>query len=192
MERTASMARGSRLSLATRWAACAVLTWVAGCERPAAPVPNAAATGEWRTFEGSWSATGTRQFVDLGPDRRVSTFRLTGSLLLSGEKRLGVGFRAQVMGLSDPRTGMVGRCVWTDERGDQIYSELKGDAVGSGTRIEGTIVGGSGRYTGVTGDYTFRWQSVVDSENDEVSGRVVDLKGRVRTGLVAQAGKVNP
>ena len=138
------------------------------------------AAGEWRAFEGTWSATGTRQSLDLGSGRRASTFRLTGSLLLSGEQRPGVGFRAQVIGLTDSHTGMLGRCIWTDERGDNIYSELKGDAVGTAGRIEGTILGGTGRYAGVTGDYSFRWQSVIDSENDEVSGRVVDLKGRVR------------
>ena len=175
-----------------RWAACACLAWVAGCDRPAATVSTPPASGEWRSFEGTWSATGTRQSLDLGADRRVSVFRLTGSLLLSGPQRPGVGFRAQVIGMSDPRTGMVGRCVWTDERGDQVYSELKGDAVGAGTRIEGTIVGGTGRYAGVTGDYSFRWQSVVDTEGDEVSGRVVDLKGRVRAGPEAQSKKAAP
>ena len=46
----------------------------------------------------------------------------------------------------------------------------------------GTFLGGTGRYAGVTGEYTFRWQTVVDSEDGDVSGRVVDLKGRVRVG----------
>jgi hypothetical protein len=118
----------------------------------------------------------------MGPDRQASIFRLTGSLLLSGKQRPAVGFRAQVVGLTDTQSGMLGRCIWTDERGDEVYSELKGDAVAAGGRIVGTITGGTGRYAGVTGDYSFRWQHIVSSDNDEVSGRVTDLKGRVRGG----------
>ena len=43
---------------------------------------------------------------------------------------------------------MVGRAVWTDERGDQVFSELKGEWVGTGNRIVGTFIGGTGRYAG--------------------------------------------
>ena len=123
----------------------------------------------------------------MGPDHRAAIFELTGSLLLTGAQRPAVGFKAQAIGFSDSRAGMQGRCVWTDERGDMVYSELKGEAVGSGNRIAGTFVGGTGRYAGVTGDYTFQWQYVVDAEDGAVSGRVVDLKGRARLGQAATA-----
>jgi hypothetical protein len=103
-------------------------------------------------------------------------------MLLSGAQRPAVGFKAQALGFSDSRAGMQGRSVWTDERGDMVYSELRGEAVGSGNRIVGTFIGGTGRYAGVTGDYTFQWQYVIDAEDGEVSGRVVDLKGRVQFG----------
>jgi hypothetical protein len=82
---------------------------------------------------------------------------------------------------------MQGRCVWTDERGDRVYSELKGQAVGSGNHIEGRFIGGTGRYAGVTGDYSFQWQYVVDTEDGAVSGRVVNLKGRARLGQATTA-----
>ena len=107
-------------------------------------------------------------------------FFLIRSLLLTGAERPAVGFRAQAIGFSDSRAGMQGRCVWTDERGDMIYSELKGEAVGSANYIVGTFIGGTGRYVGVTGDYTFQWQYVVDADGG-VSGRVVDFKGRAST-----------
>jgi hypothetical protein len=48
----------------------------------------------------------------------------------------------------------------------------------------GTFVGGTGRYLGVTGNYTFQWQYVIDVEDGAVSGRVVDLKGLARFGQV--------
>jgi hypothetical protein len=113
-------------------------------------------------------------------------------MLLTGAQRPAVGFKAQAIGFSDSRAGMQGRCVWTDERGDMVYSELKGEAVGSGNRIVGTFVGGTGRYAGVTGDYTFQWQYVVDVEDGAVSGRVVDLKGRARLGQAASAPAGGP
>lgn len=112
---------------------------------------------------------------------------MSGSLLLTGEQKLGVGFRAQAIGFSESLSGMQGRCVWTDERGDQVYSELKGEAVGSGNRIAGTFQGGTGRYAGVTGNYSFRWQYVVDSDDGSVSGRAVDFRGRARLGPAAAA-----
>jgi hypothetical protein len=82
---------------------------------------------------------------------------------------------------------MQGRCVWTDERGDMVYSELKGQAVGSGNHIVGRFIGGTGRYAGVSGDFSFQWQYVVDTEDGAVSGRVVNLKGRARLGQAAKA-----
>ena len=118
-------------------------------------------------------------------DDRAAIFELTGSVLLTGAQRPAVGFKAQAIGFSDSRTGMQGRCVWTDERGDRVYSELKGEAVGEGNRILGTFIGGTGRYAGVTGDYTFQWQYVIDTEDGAVSGRVIDFKGRARLGQPA-------
>jgi hypothetical protein len=175
-----------------RWAACVCAACIGACAPPSSDNSLKSPGGEWHAFEGSWSASGSRQSLQLGAERQATIFRLTGSLLLAGEQKLGVGFRAQVIGLSDTGTGMLGRCIWTDERGDHVYSELKGEAVGPGGRIVGTIVGGTGRYAGVTGEYTFRWQHVISAENDEVSGRVVDLKGRVREGPAALSGKRAP
>jgi hypothetical protein len=46
----------------------------------------------------------------------------------------------------------------------------------------GTFLGGTGRYAGVTGEYSFQWKYIVESEDGTVSGRAVDLKGRARLG----------
>jgi hypothetical protein len=159
----------------------------AACGQPGGPVPETLRAGEWHAFEGTWTAAGTRRTLRLGPDERAAIFELTGSVLLTGAQRPAVGFRAQAIGLSDTRAGMQGRCVWTDERGDMIYSELRGEFVGTGNHIVGTFIGGTGRYAGVTGDYTFQWQYVVDTEDGVVSGRVVDFKGRARLGQAATA-----
>jgi hypothetical protein len=82
---------------------------------------------------------------------------------------------------------MQGRCVWTDERGDMVYSELKGEMVGTGNHIVGTFLGGTGRFAGVTGEYSFQWEYVLESEDGTLSGRAVNLKGRVSFGSAAAA-----
>ena len=152
----------------------------AACSEPGGPAPQTPPAGEWLTFEGTWTAAGTRRTLRLGPNDHAAIFELTGSVLLTGAQRPAVGFKAQAIGFSDSRTGMQGRCIWTDERGDMVYSELTGEAVGSGNHIVGRFIGGTGRYASVTGDYSFQWQYVVDTEDGAVSGRVVDLKGRAR------------
>jgi len=165
----------------------AALLLMAACgssRGPALPNPS---DGEWHLFEGTWNAAGTRRTLRLGPEDRAAIFELTGSILLTGAQRPALGFRAQAIGFSDRGAGMQGRCVWTDERGEMVYSEMKGEAVGSGKHIVGTFIGGTGRYAGMTGDYSFQWQYVVDAEDGEVSGRAVDLKGRARFGNAATA-----
>jgi hypothetical protein len=145
--------------------------------------------GEWHAFEGTWTAAGTRRTLRLGVDDRAAIFELTGTVLLSGAQRPAVGFKAQAIGFSESHAGMQGRSVWTDEHGYMVYSELRGEAVDSGNRIRGRFIGGTGRYAGVTGEYTFRWQYVVDAEDGAVSGRVVDLKGRARLRAASPTGE---
>lgn len=156
---------------------------------PASPVPS---DGEWHLFEGTWTAAGTRRTLRLGPEDHAAIFEMTGSMLLTGAQRPALGFRAQAIGFSDSRAGMQGRCVWTDERGDMVYSEMRGEAVGSGNHIVGTFMGGTGRYAGMTGDYTFQWKYVVDAEDGQVSGRAVNLKGRARFDNAATAPAGGP
>ena len=98
---------------------------------------------------------------------------------------MGEGFRAKAIGFSDNLVGMQGRCVWTDEHGDKVYSELKGGWVGTGNRIVGTFLGGTGRFGGISGEYLFQWEYVVESEDGAVSGRAVNLKGQARFGSAA-------
>src|SRR6478736_2055996 len=155
----------------------APLLLTASCGRSSDSALQAPSEGGWYTFEGTWTATGTRRILRLGVDHRAAIFDLTGSVLLTGAQRPAVGFRAEAIGFSDSRAGMQGRCVWTDERGEMVYSELKGEFVGTGNHIVGTFVGGTGRYAGVTGDYSFQWQYVIGTEDGAVSGRAVNFQG---------------
>lgn len=149
------------------------------------------ASGESREFEGSWNAAGSRHTIPLGAERKASILELRGTMLLAGQGRPGVGFRSDVVALSDSVTGLVGRSVWTDEHGDQVFSELKGEGTAARNRITGTILGGTGRYAGATGSYEFSWEFVIEAEDGSIQGRAAGLKGRVLPGQ-AHAGGSRP
>ena len=140
------------------------------------------ATNETRNFTGNWTASGSRQLLDLGPGHQAGVFSLSGTILMSGMQQAKVGFQAEVIGFSDTTTGMQGRSVWIDEHGDKVFSELSGEGLGPGQLIEGKFIGGTGRYAGISGEYTFKWQRLGAIEGDELAGRVVDLSGWARLG----------
>lgn len=168
------------LSLGHCWRGLALVTvLLAGaCGQP--PPPAAPATsGEIRHFTGTWSFTGNRQLMPLAAGDQAAIFAVKGSLLLAGRERPTLGVRAEIIGFSDSQTGMVGRSVWVDHHGDKAFSELSGESALPGHAIKGRFTGGTGRYAGVTGEYTFTWQRLSESE-DGVSGRVTDLAGWAR------------
>ena len=154
----------------------------------AAPAPQQAAAGSGGdvAFTGSWNSVGRRQTIALGANRSGSIVNLKGTMLLAGPGRPGVGFQAEVIGLADTATGFQGRSVWTDERGDQVYSELQGEGTAARNHVTGTILSGTGRYAGLTGSYEFSWQWVMEGEEGAVQGRAVDLQGHVRVDPAAQ------
>ena len=134
------------------------------------------------SFSGSWSAVGRRQALptDGAP---AAIIHLSGAVVVTtGPGSTTLGFRGEVIGYDDGRGTSTGRAVWTDARGDRVFSELKGGPLLAGRRISGTITGGSGRYAGVSGDYALTWQYVVAGEDDTVQGRTVDLAGTFRLG----------
>jgi hypothetical protein len=118
----------------------------------------------------------------MGRDRRAAVSTFEGSLVLAGSSGVGVGFQSQALIFNDSATGLVGRAVWTDERGDQVFSELRGEGAAEGNKITGTFVGGTGRYRGATGAYAFSWRFVIENEDGVVQGQSVGLNGRVRLG----------
>ena len=137
---------------------------------------------EWREFQGTWTATGNRQTLRLGRERQASITRFEGSLVLTGNSRPDVGFRVEVITMNDTTTGLMGRGVWTDERGDQAFSELKGEGTSADNKIAGTFIGGTGRYREVTGTYSFSWRFVIENDDGTVQGQSQGFKGQVRVG----------
>jgi len=149
--------------------------------RAQAPAPDGS-----RTFEGTWSATGQRQALPTEANRPAAVIYLSGAVVLTGATGLSSGFRGEAIGFDDGRALNAGRAVWTDARGDQVFSELKGEPLQTGKRIFGTITGGTGRYARATGDYELTWQYIVAPEDGTVQGRASDLHGRFR---LSEAGR---
>jgi hypothetical protein len=157
-----------------------LLALVPACSPKAPSTAALPSSSAWHEFEGTWTSAGSRHVIRLGSDRQASVSNLSGTLMLTGPSRPGVGFRAEAVVLNDSATGMVGRSVWTDERGDEVYSELRGDGTSTGNRIVGTFLGGTGRFLGASGNFEFSWRFVLESEDGVVQGQSVGLKGRVR------------
>lgn len=162
-------ARLARLSLGLL-ALTALLGPAATGQTPAAPPTD-------RAFEGSWSATGTRQVLTMGGGRKAGILYLSGSLMLSSQEGLSLGFRCEAIGFDDGMDISAGEAVWTDDQGDKIFSDVKGEAVSTGKHIVGTIIGGTGRYTGITGEYEFDWQYVIQAPDGVIQGRAGHLEG---------------
>jgi hypothetical protein len=170
-----------------RRAALLCVLALAACSEAPEPAGTSGAPGSWREFSGSLTAAGNRQVLLLGEERRASVVELSGSMLLGGPSRPNAGFRADMIAFNDSASGMIGRAVWTDENGDKVFSELRGQGTATGNRIDGTFVGGTGRYAGASGDYHLSWQYVLESEDGTVQGRALGLAGRVRVGASAEA-----
>jgi hypothetical protein len=148
---------------------------------PAVAVPQQA-TAMGQVFEGTWSASGQRQVLHTDPGRSAVTVQLSGAVMITTGSGLSRGFRGEVLGFDDGAGLIAGRVVWTDERGDRIFSGIYGDTLTTAGRpMRGTITGGTGRYAGFTGEYEFRWQNLLTTEGNVVHGRVADLRGRVRS-----------
>ena len=149
--------------------------------QPAVATPEQARVSG-QVFEGSWSASGRRQFLKTEPGRSAVTVQLSGAVTIRTGTGLSRGFRGEVIGFDDGAGLIAARAVWTDDKGDRIFSGIYGDAFASaGRQMRGTITGGTGRYAGISGEYEFRWQHLVTVDDTSVDGRAVDLRGRVRS-----------
>jgi len=166
----------------TQWAALAAgslaLALTAGpsaAQGQGAPSPDG-----WRAFAGSWDITGQRSTVPVEGGTIAGVVVASGAVVLVEADGLSHGFRGEAVTFDDGQGMSVGRAVWTDEHGDRLFSRLKGEPLETGKRIVGTITGGTGRYAGLEGEYSFTWQFVLLGEPGTIQGRAVRLQGRVR------------
>ncbi len=142
---------------------------------------QAAESGE---FKGAWIANGTRTSFPFEDGRQVFTFKLAGHVSLQtalGKKK---DYWSECVGLADSVTGLVGRCVWKDLAGPEIYITLQSDKLQQGSQVTGTIIGGNGSLAGISGDLSFNWASITTMTDSEgvisVTGQTRNLGGHFR------------
>lgn len=129
----------------------------------AAPAADLPASGTYSAHYG-WTFFGEVQ--ELGPDRKVYVGTLPGVMFNDAGK----GFMHQARtdctlynDVNKGRASATGTCVVTDADGDKIFVEWK--CAGPMPTCPGTerFVGGTGKYTGISGDQTFQGNFIGDT-----------------------------
>jgi len=141
----------------------------------------AAESGE---FNGTMIANGTRTHFPFTIDRQVFTFKLSGHVNLQTSLSKQKDYWSECIGLADSVTGVIGRCIWKDLDGPEIYLTIQSDRLLQGSQVTGTIVGGSGKLAGISGELSFNWSSVITLTEAEgvvsVTGQTKNLSGSYR------------
>jgi len=153
---------------------------------PAVPGQQQPSDG-WRPFTAAWALSGQRHLLSTEGERPASIVHLSGPFTLTGGEGLGRGFLGEVIGFDDGGGLLVGRAVFTDQKGDRVYCTLKAEPIGSGRKATATITGGTGRFAGLEGSFSFAWEYVVSEESGDVSLRAVNVEGRTRRAVSSKA-----
>ena len=121
-------------------------------------------------------------------ERPAAIVHVSGPLTITKGEGLGRGFLGEVIGFDDGGTLLVGRAVFTEERGDRIFCALKAEPIGTGRRATATITGGTGRFAELQGSFSFSWQYLVSEDSGEIALRAVNVEGRTRSGPANPGG----
>lgn len=141
---------------------------------------SAAAAEEWRPFSATWALAGKRTSLPTEGARRAAIVRATGSFVVTKGDVVGRGFFGELIGYDDGGTLLVGRAVFTDEKGEKVFATLKAQPLGTGRTAAATITGGTGRWAGLEGEFTFAWKVVVESGEDDFDAMTLNVEGRAR------------
>jgi hypothetical protein len=140
----------------------------------------AAAAEEWRPFSATWALSGRRTTVPTEGARGAAILHASGSFVITKGDVVGRGFFGEIVGFDDGGTLLAGRAVFTDAQGDRIYATIKAQPLGTGRTATATITGGTGRWAGLEGDFTFAWRYVVESGENDFDAVSVNVEGRAR------------
>ena len=166
-----------RLEIPSRLLLLVAALLLGGSLATAAEPPPAPREG---SFEGNWAVKGNVQQVVVH-GARVTLARVEGKVTLRSGAGLAREFDALCNSVSDEKTGGVARCTWTDAAGDTLVLELSGSIIGpAGTvrEAEGKVVGGTGRYADIQGQFHLDWLFVDSTvEDGRFTGYVTKLEG---------------
>ncbi len=135
--------------------ACA-LAFAAACLSLPATAADLPKSG---TYSGHYGWTFNGQVQELGPDRTVYAGVLPGVMFNDEGKGFMHKARVDCTLFNDVNKGQAnakGTCVVTDADGDKIFVEWHCAGAMPACPGEETLVGGTGKYTGITGKQTFQ------------------------------------
>lgn len=133
------------------------------------------------TFEAQWSVEGTQEKLDFAGLNSFAIFQHTGTVTVLRKNGFVANALSKCIGLRDDQEGIVSRCVWISANGDQIFSELKrisDQPRGRVGRGEGQIVGGTGRYQGISGSYELHWVDEWERSPNAIKGKTLSMQGQ--------------
>ncbi|MDH3745964.1 MAG: hypothetical protein OES47_12760 [Acidobacteriota bacterium] len=133
------------------------------------------------SFEGDWAVEGTSQSVEM-EGARVSVYQLEGPAnVTNADTGMAREFQTRCVGVSDEKTGGVGRCIWADEDDDQLFMEMGGTIAGPDGKTRealGLVVGGTGKYAGIGGAFQVEWLFWESAfEEGKIAGRDTKFNG---------------
>jgi len=96
---------------------------------PAFAADATPSAGGWIEFSANWSAAGQEHTLVLG-GRSAATFELSGPFVVTRGDGLGSGFFARAIGFVDKGSVGIARMLLTDESGDAIFNDLRGQGLG--------------------------------------------------------------
>jgi len=167
------MSRGAALR-----GGCLALALGAVSFAPIGAKQGTAPESEWYAFQGSWSASAGGRVSHRGRRRSHDRRHFWGR---GPHRRRGARprFSAEAIGFVDGRGTSVGRCVWTDDKGDRIFSILKGEDLQTASAPSAPSRAARGATQGSKAS-TPSPGSSLSHRGRRDSGRTVSLVGRVR------------
>jgi len=132
-------------------------------------------------FDAYWAMSGTVHTVEVTGRGMAAAGGLTGTVTVQTSEGPVPSFETDCVIFADDKSGGTGRCVWTGTSGDQVFVELRSSGpVGSG-HARGSFTGGTGRFEGIDGQFTFEWNYSVRGGSDaSLDGATLAMRGRYR------------
>lgn len=119
-------------------------------ETPAAAGPQLPRNGR---FEGRWTVTAELQLLPFAGGRHAFIARHRGELFLTRRDGLPRAWASDCLAYGERGARAEGRCTFSDDDGDVVYAEIASAGLATGRPISGRLVGGTGKYHGISGEF---------------------------------------
>ncbi len=131
------------------------------------------------TFTAYWAVSGTVHILEFNSGVAAAGGH-TGTVTIQTSEGPVRAFETDCVAFADDETSR-GRCVWTGPLGDLVYVELRGTGLAGFGRTRGTFVGGTGKYDGIEGGFSFEWNYNVSRGQDATfDGYTLEMQGNYR------------